>query len=521
MRRGIPSFIVALLFLIPGGLWGQEPAPVRVTEAGVLLDFQDVDLRLVFTALAEAGGLNVIYTDLPTRRVTLRTNRPVAVEGIAALIRNLAASNGLVVVEEGGFLRIEAPSRLETKAADAEESAASEGEPRLFVYRLKHARAPRLAATLQALFGGRPGTFGSAGGGISGRTFSQQMRQQRVPPFGETAPGGVDVEVAPAPTAPGLPGRLQGEVQIVPDEATNALLVRAQEADWEVVRQAIEMLDLRPLQVLIEVTIAEVRRTRDRALGLTVEATQGDSLVGDFTRAALRGASAGDFALRVLRLGDTNIDVMLNVLAASGDVRILSRPVILAQNNQEAKILIGAERPFIQVFRSLPTGEAIRDQIVQYRDVGTSLTILPTINPDGYVNLQVVQEVSTATSETQFGAPVISTREAATHLFIRDGQTAVLGGLIDRQRDRTQSGIPILKDIPVFGNLFRSTTEFDVQSELFLFLTPHIVATDEDVDRLRRGLEERTEYMKGLRDAVPVIPPDTTSGGAGSRGGGR
>ncbi|HEX7118493.1 MAG TPA: secretin N-terminal domain-containing protein, partial [Longimicrobiales bacterium] len=221
-------------------------------------DFQGVDLRLVFTALAEAGGLNVIYTDLPARRVTLRTNRPVSAASIGALIRNLAASNGLTVVEEGGFLRIEAPAGLETKAAGPPESADAEGELRLFVYRLKHARAPRLASTLQALFGGGRAGAGARGGGLSDRTLSQRLRDQGVRPF-TGAPADeadVDVELASEPTAPGLPGRLQGELQIVPDEATNALLVRAQEEDWEVVRQAIEMLDLRPLQVLIEVTIA-------------------------------------------------------------------------------------------------------------------------------------------------------------------------------------------------------------------------------------------------------------------------
>ena len=123
-------------------------------------------------------------------------------------------------------------------------------------------------------------------------------------------------------------------------------------------------------------------------------------------------------------------------------MRIVSRPVILAQNNQEARILVGSERPFVQVSRSLPTDAAVRDQVIQYRDVGTKLTITPTINADGYVNLQVLQEVSTATAETQFGAPVISTREASTHLFVKNGHTAVLGGLIDRQQEKTRVGHP-------------------------------------------------------------------------------
>jgi general secretion pathway protein D len=187
--------------------------------------------------------------------------------------------------------------------------------------------------------------------------------------------------------------------------------------------------------------------------------------------------------------------------------------VILAQNNQEARILVGSERPFVQVSRSLPTDAAVRDQVIQYRDVGTKLTITPTINDDGYVNLQVLQEVSTATAETQFGAPVISTREAATHLFIKNGRTAVLGGLIDRQQERARSGIPILMELPLVGGLFGTTRNTTSTSELFLFLTPHIVATDEDSDRVRENFERQAPLMRrtleeqGLREARPGERP--------------
>lgn len=177
-------------------------------------------------------------------------------------------------------------------------------------------------------------------------------------------------------------------------------------------------------------------------------------------------------------------------------------------------MLVGAERPFVQVFRSLPTESAVRDQIVQYRNVGTQLTITPTINPDGYVNLNVLQEVSTATAETQFGAPVISTREAATQLFVRDGQSVVIGGLIDEQRDRSRSGIPLLKDIPILGYFFGTTRDRRIQSELFLFITPHIIANDEDVDRVRDAIQSRTEMLPAI--PTPLLEPPTadTSGGA-------
>lgn len=288
------------------------------------------------------------------------------------------------------------------------------------------------------------------------------------------------------------------EVQIVPEETTNSLLVRAAPEDWQIVEEAVQALDLRPLQVLIEVVIAEVSRSSDLEVGVSAEATEetdDGSVRVEVGGAGAETRGAGDLVLEVMRTGSTTVEGFLSLLATDGAVRILSRPVIFAQNNQEARILIGDERPFIQVFRSLPTDAAVRDQVVQYRDVGTALSILPTINTDGYVNLLVTQEVSTATAETQFGAPVISTREAATQLFVRDSQTVVIGGLIDRQEDRTESGVPLLKDIPLLGNLFKSQSRSIRRSELFIFLTPRIVTTDDDAARVRERLEDDADLL--------------------------
>src|SRR6201988_1973523 len=475
------------------------PAQVRTSPQGLLLDFQDADLRLVLAALVEAGHLNLIYSDLPSRRVTLRTNQPVAPEQILPLLRSIAIANGLRLIEDGAFIRLE-DSGLGPGGQRAAEQRDTTPEPevRLFVYRLTHARSALLAATVQSVFGG-PAARAQAAPPARG-TLSEELRQQQIAPM-DTAPA-VRVQLGPSQPA-SLPGRLRGDVQIVADEATNSLLVRAQEADWMIVRHSIETLDLRPLQVLIEVLIAEVRRTTDFQLG--VSGRIGDDSTAfkagaNAQAATLKGTSAGDFALRVMRVGKVNLDVTISALAASGRVRIISRPVLLAQNNQEARILIGSERPFVQVIRALPTDAAVRDQVVQYRDVGTQLTLTPTINDDGYVNLQVSQQVSNATSEIQFGAPVISTREAATHLFVRDGQTVVIGGLVDREQERSRSGIPILKDLPLLGGLFGSTQRSSVQSELFLFVTPHIIAVDEDIDRINAGLERGTDL---LRPAVP------------------
>jgi len=488
--------LALLLFVASAPVALAQDRPVQVTGQGVLLDFQDAELRLVITALAEAGGLNVLYGDIPARRVTLRMQQAIQPEAIVGLLKNLAQANGLRVTDEGAFLRFDAASTstMSTAARDSTQSGAG-SDIRLFVYRLKHARASQLSGTIQTLFGGRSRTPGA---GIRQVPLSESLRDTASAPRADSVPSvRVDVDVGGQRVS--LPGTLRAEVQVVPEERTNSLLVRAQSDDWEILRQTIEALDVRPLQVLIEVVIAEVRKTNDRTISISGVGTDGKPAPN--VKGTLEGQTAGDFALDVMKRGaGFDLRLALNTLASRGEVRIVSRPVVVAQNNQEARILIGSERPFIQASRSLPTDAGVRDQVIQYRDVGTKLTIIPTINDEGYVNLQVLQEVSTATAEVQFGAPIISTREAATHLFVRDGQTAVIGGLIDRQQERNRSGIPILMDIPLLGGLFGTTKQSQSNSELFLFLTPHILADDLDLDRARAGLRAAAPM---LRQAVP------------------
>jgi general secretion pathway protein D len=158
-------------------------------------------------------------------------------------------------------------------------------------------------------------------------------------------------------------------------------------------------------------------------------------------------------------------------------------------------------------------------QVVQYRDVGTSLTILPTINEDGYVNLAVVQGVSNATSETQFDAPVISTREASTQILARNGQTVVIGGLVDQQEDQTTAGIPYLKDIPILGRLFGYNRTVKGSSELFLFLTPYIISTDTDADLVRERIEQTRPTGEILPEESLTPPVTTTPAPSGPAGG--
>jgi general secretion pathway protein D len=117
-------------------------------------------------------------------------------------------------------------------------------------------------------------------------------------------------------------------------------------------------------------------------------------------------------------------------------------------------------------------------------DVGTRLIVRPTISPDGYVVLEVTQEVNSATAEVQFNAPVISTRSVQTQVLIKDGQSVALGGLSDREVDVNQGGIPILSSIPGIGGFFGHAGRTKTETELFLFLTPHVIRSDAEADSI-------------------------------------
>jgi general secretion pathway protein D len=378
------------------------------------------------------------------------------------------------------------PVAAPADATAAAKPARPEGALQLYAIHLRHARAADVAATVNALYG-RSSALGEIGG--KPQTLDEQLRENQIP-LGQVAVPAMVAAVA------GKVATLSGDVTIVPDPRSNSLLVRASQNDFELIQAAVDILDIRPLQVLIEVMIAEVRR--DRSFGLGVDASTkktGISGTKDATANASSssGGITGDFVAQIMNLGSAGFAATLTAASARGDVKILSRPIIVAANNEQAQILVGSQRPFVQVARSLPTDAATRDEVVQYKDVGTRLVVRPTISPDGYVVLEVTQEVNNATSEVAFNAPVISTRSVQTKLLIKDGQTVALGGLRDRERDSNQGGIPLLSSIPLIGGLFGHATRSNSETELFLFLTPRVIRSDEEADSLTTPLLKRAK----------------------------
>ncbi|HEY4217925.1 MAG TPA: secretin N-terminal domain-containing protein [Gemmatimonadaceae bacterium] len=528
----------------------------RVTApAGVALDFQDQDLKVVLDAIAAAGDLNVSLTNIPAQRVTLHLGRPVSRDSMAALIRTVAESNGLRVTSSANIIEIAgtapvAPVQvgrggpaLSVAQQLAQLQQSQQAQMKLFTYRLKHASAVQLAPVLTNLFAGYQGqntriTIPNGNGGFTvlnstaangpvGAAAGGAPGVTNIPaPFGGGGGGGggrgggrgggAAAQAAQVQALAAVSGALSAQtadIRIIAEASSNSLLIRATDADYALIQQIVSGIDLRPLQVLIEVTIAEVERTHDFDLGVSGNITQTakngrsvDSVGAPST------ASARDFIVALTGgHGTINYNVAMAALQERGDVRVLSLPVIIAQNNQQAVLNVGSSRPFVQVSQTVTADPTARVETVQYIDVGTVLTITPTINPDGYVNLAVSQTDNSASDEVEFDAPVINKREATTQIFIRDGQTTVIGGLAGKSHNSDISGVPLLSRIPFFGPLlFGRTTTSDATTELFLFLTPHVIYADSDVDKLRDAVQSGSDLLKDVPITSRIIPKADT-----------
>lgn len=479
---------VAVILLWSPATGGAQDVRVRLVGDSVAVRFVDAELRVVVQALAHYLDRPVVIGAMPSSRVTLDISTPVPRSDVVSLLRGLLETQRLRLLdgEDGKFYRVDADSDAATTRTEAVNFTSPPTEPiRLHSLRLRHARAADVAATVNALYG-RASAIGELGARRS--PLSDQLQATRAATLQGAGPG------ASVSSTLRSSATISGELVIVPDAGSNMLLIRSSDVDFQVIREAVDALDVRPLQVLIEVLIAEVRKDRGFSFGVAAElpATRipggGDATASGSTS----GISLGDFVLNVMNIGGADLDATLRAAASRGDVAIVSRPIVLAANNELAHVLVGSQRPFVQVSRSLPTDAPQRDQVIQYKDVGTQLQVRPTISADGFVMLEVTQEVNAVTTETAFDAPVISTRSIQTRLLVRNGQTAVLGGLADQQRDATQGGVPILSAIPLIGGLFGRVTRRATETELFVFLTPTVIYADEDVDRVTAPLQKRS-----------------------------
>jgi len=405
-------------------------------------------------------------------------------------------------------------------------------EDTLFIYHLRNGQADNLEYVLNVLFGNinSPNQNQQNNGQPGGPDSQQQQRQNRNGTSGNNI--GTPDNGGRSNTQrrnnrlnrPGVPklspgmasavNALTGKVFVVADQDTNALLVTTASKYEKQVRAIIDDLDRPVPQVLIKVLVAEVTHDNSADMGvdfsvLNTRPNGNGQIAGtNFGNAALKGGL-------VVSVIETNVTATLHALAEQNKLDVLSRPYLLASDNQLANILIGQSVPFITNTRITDSGQQIND--IQYRDIGLSLNVTPHINPDGVVILDVTPEISQLTSQTipissTTAAPVIAKRSADSRIGVKDGQTIVIGGLMEDRKTSDVQKVPFLGDVPVLNLIFNRTITKKTKTELLIFLTPHVAQRPDELEPMGEDESKGTtltpkavepgtfdEHMQGMR----------------------
>jgi type II secretion system protein D len=294
---------------------------------------------------------------------------------------------------------------------------------------------------------------------------------------------------------------LEREVTIRGDAKSNSVLVSASPRYMQRVMDMIEALDVDPPQVLIQVLLAEVSLEGGVDWGVSFRGGPigGASDSSGFgLPVGVASPILGALGVPTLALGGSDFSLVLSALEAQERLHILSNPSVMAANNEQATINVGEIIYVAQGAQTFDTG--LVSVPLEEKDVGVSLVVTPSINPDGYVRLKVQPTLSkllAGRDEPAVGvtSPRILQRTADTTITVKDGQTIVIGGLINENYERYEEKVPLLGDIPLLGWLFRSETQVLVRNELVIVITPHIVRSPADLDRVRELTQRETSRM--------------------------
>jgi general secretion pathway protein D len=300
----------------------------------------------------------------------------------------------------------------------------------------------------------------------------------------------------------------EDSVRIVPSPENNALLISASPSEYSVIETALKQLDVRPIQVLIEASLAEVTLTDGMRYGLQWSYQAGDGTM--VLSEASNGAVAPSFpGFSYLFTGRTDIRAVLSAIESLTNVRVISNPKLLVLNNHEAQLQIGDQVPVTVQSAVGTVGEnSPIVNSVQFRDTGVILRVTPRVNKSGLVIMDVSQEVSDVVPTTTSGidSPTIQQRKFNSTVAVHDGETIALGGLIRETKSNGGSGIPGLRRIPIIGELFGSTQRDSRRTELIVLLTPKVIKTADDSAEL---LEKMRMDFRELERTLPEWRPES------------
>jgi general secretion pathway protein D len=415
--------------------------------------------------------------------------------------------------------------QLDRAAAGGNEGNAAAGN--IYVVYLKNADATKLAATLRAALAGNPAStlMPAPAPALPSATA------------GATGAAGGSPAVPLAANQPSTGGQIQA------DPSTNSLIITAPEPQYRQLRAVIDKLDARRAQVFVESLIAEVNADKAAEFGIQFQGAlgnKGSSNIGllgtnfsvgganiiELATKAARGeavpSTGGNFGIAHQTNGVYVLGFLARFLEASGEANILSTPNLLTLDNEEARIVIGQNVPFVTgqyTNNNSNSGSVNPFQTIERKDVGLTLRVKPQISENGTVKMQVFQEVSSVqpASVNSSTGLITNKRSIESSVLVDDGAIVVLGGLLQDEYSGNQEKVPGLGDVPVFGNLFKSETRSRKKTNLMVFLRPVVVrdaaSTDGlSVDRyeLMRAAQKEAQPASSLVvpiNASPLLPP--------------
>jgi len=456
--------------------------------------------------------------------------------GALAVIAD-ARSNSLIVRSGSAARQAQARSII-----DKLDRPAQAGGPagNVWVVHLKNADSTKMAQVLRAAFSGGSGGGGSTSSPISASPVTAGGAGQT------STAANAPIQASQGPSTGGF---------IQSDPSTNSLIITAAEPLYRQVRSMIDQLDTRRAQVYIESLIVEVNGDNAADFGFQwqgVSGRKGDSsIVGggtsfgensiiDLSVAAAGGRTTAGAALQALPNG-LNIGVLKNLgdgiyglsavaraLQSQGNANIMSTPNLITVDNEEAKIVVGDNVPFITgQFTSTGTGTNNPFQTIERKDVGITLRIRPQIGEGGTIRMAIFQESSSVgapAAGTQGAGPTTSKRSIESNVIVDDGAILVLGGLIEDRYIESNSKVPLLGDIPLIGSLFRSESRSRKRTNLMVFLRPIVMRGAEDANKLSldrydliRAQQKDAQPSRHLLLPInegPVMPPQRAASDA-------
>ena len=384
-------------------------------------------------------------------------------------------------------------------------------ERRVYVYYLQYGKAGQVAQTLQGALadidvevkGGE--TAPTTGLGAAPADTSFMSSSVPPPAVGFPTPPPL-VPVPPPVSAPAAvatpPSATRPSVRIEADEARNALLIAATPRDYGLIRQVLEGIDTPPMQVLIEVTVAEVTLNDNLRYGVQYFLNSRGGASNNVSTLLTTGTSATGIAPPVpgfsLALTAANMQprIVLDALSDLTQTKVISTPRLMVLDNQTARLQVGDVVPIItQSAASTLSQSPLVLSNVQYKETGVVLEVTPRVNAGGNVTMEINQSVSDVapTTSSTINSPTFTQRRLTSTVSVKTGNTILLGGLIQNQDNREAAGIPVLQDIPVLGVLFGSRNDTAARTELIMFMTPYVLSNDTEAsditDRLKRQFQ--------------------------------